>query len=212
MHERGSTDQRLAQVERVLVLGAGLAELSAARALTQLGYQVVVLEARERVGGRCWTVDNVELGAQWIHSTEGNPIRILARELGLATLFVGGDSTYVGGWEQLTLLGRGGLELDVEDKQRSILAADAFDEPFWPRDRYAFGCIGRPVDESPTCILNLWKTQRFQRFLLAFPESMRAHCSMRQFSACWSTRPVFVRAMTSVSASFAPPRTGLSNN
>jgi hypothetical protein len=35
-----------------------------------------------------------------------------------------------------------------------------FDEPFWPRDQYAFGCVGAPVDRFPTCVLNLWKTHR----------------------------------------------------
>ncbi len=78
-----------------------------------------MLEARGRVGGRCWTVDKVDLGAQWIHSTEGNPISNVARELGLATIFVGGDSTYTGGWENLW------LPLTQDGKLRSILAADA---------------------------------------------------------------------------------------
>ena len=39
----------------VVVIGAGISGLSAADALTQLGYDVVVLEAKDRVGGRLWT-------------------------------------------------------------------------------------------------------------------------------------------------------------
>jgi monoamine oxidase len=123
MHEGDSPRLRL--IKRVLVLGAGIAGLAAARALSQLGYEVTVLEARNRIGGRCWTVDGVELGAQWIHSTEGNPISTLARDLGLSTLFVGGDSTYLGGWDELQLVGSLGHELDLEAKQHSILIADS---------------------------------------------------------------------------------------
>ena len=116
---------RTREIKRVLVLGAGVAGLTAARALSQLGYEVTVLEARDRIGGRCWTVDDVDLGAQWIHSTEGNPISTLAHELGLSTLFVGGDSTYLGGWEELQLVWSFGHELDLETKQHGILIADA---------------------------------------------------------------------------------------
>ncbi len=42
----------------MVVVGAGLAGLSAARALHQLGYEVVVLEGRDRPGGRCWLAAN----------------------------------------------------------------------------------------------------------------------------------------------------------
>jgi monoamine oxidase len=41
---------------RVIILGAGLAGLVAAYELNKVGYECVVLEARDRLGGRCWTV------------------------------------------------------------------------------------------------------------------------------------------------------------
>jgi len=109
---------------RVLVIGAGISGLGAARALHDLGYEVEVVEARERLGGRIWTVDRIDYGAHWIHGTEGNPITQLARTLELPTLFVGGDSTYTGGWQQLTFNSGGATVFGDEEKRRSILAAD----------------------------------------------------------------------------------------
>ncbi len=55
---------------KVVVIGAGMAGLAAASELHALGCKVIVLEARDRIGGRCWT-DNVDgriidLGAGWI--------------------------------------------------------------------------------------------------------------------------------------------------
>ncbi|MBI1386613.1 MAG: NAD(P)-binding protein [Rhizobiales bacterium] len=73
--------------ERIVVVGAGLAGLGAARMLAAGGAEVIVLEARERIGGRIHTSRNwpdvpVDLGASWIHGTKGNPLTALAREAG----------------------------------------------------------------------------------------------------------------------------------
>ncbi|PSP15651.1 MAG: monoamine oxidase [Cyanobacteria bacterium QS_8_64_29] len=73
--------------ERVLVLGAGMAGLAAARQLARWGYRVTLLEARDHVGGRVCTDRSlgvpVDLGANWIHGTQGNPIAALAQRLGV---------------------------------------------------------------------------------------------------------------------------------
>ena len=77
---------RKSQSKRVLVIGAGLAGLAAARELQDQGLDVVVVEARDRIGGRVWTStlwDSVaiDLGASWIHGVQGNPLTDLAVEI-----------------------------------------------------------------------------------------------------------------------------------
>ena len=58
----------------VLVLGAGMAGLAAARALSERGVRTLVLEARDRVGGRVYSLQTaqgvVELGAEFVHGRD----------------------------------------------------------------------------------------------------------------------------------------------
>jgi monoamine oxidase len=84
----------------VVVVGAGLAGLSAARRIAAAGRRVVVLEARNRVGGR--TLNHpipgghvADLGGTWIGPTQ-DAVAALAAELGLATFhqFDDGDVVY----------------------------------------------------------------------------------------------------------------------
>ena len=58
----------------VIIIGAGVAGLAAARELSRANFNVTVLEARNRIGGRVYTHDSVELGAEFIH---GKPTCLL---------------------------------------------------------------------------------------------------------------------------------------
>lgn len=61
----------------VVIIGGGAAGVAAARRLREAGVEALIVEARERLGGRAWTVDvggfPVDLGCGWLHSAERNP-------------------------------------------------------------------------------------------------------------------------------------------
>jgi len=79
----------LASEVDVAVIGAGAAGIAAARRLAGAGgVSVLVLEGRNRPGGRAWTVDAggcpADLGCEWLHSADRNVLVPLAERLGLA--------------------------------------------------------------------------------------------------------------------------------
>src|SRR5215208_4893719 len=80
----------------VVVLGAGAAGLAAAQELSQGGLRVVVLEARDSIGGRIFTQHvpghplPIELGAEFIHGRPPESFA-LAEQAGLLVYEINGD-------------------------------------------------------------------------------------------------------------------------
>ena len=71
----------------IVVVGAGAAGIAAARESVRAGLKTIVLEARDRVGGRAHTILDgrggvLDLGCEWLHSADRNPLVALAQELG----------------------------------------------------------------------------------------------------------------------------------
>ena len=93
----------------VIILGAGAAGLSAAAALSQSQLRYIVLEARDRIGGRIYSQEKKELGAELIH---GDSASLLAfskpRTLSVENL----DLPSIGLW--------GGREIAAADYQKRV--------------------------------------------------------------------------------------------
>ena len=113
--------------ERVLVIGAGMAGLVAARLLHDSGFKVTVLEARDRLGGRTWTDDRigapVDLGGSWVHGVDGNPLTLWCEKLGVELVENQGDRLLIDpratartrdGQRKRAVLGRAAFKTAIE--------------------------------------------------------------------------------------------------
>ena len=146
-------------VGRVVVVGAGLAGLAAARTLTDAGRDVIVVEARDRVGGRVWSVplengEIAELGAEWIMPGD-TELERWAERFGIALVASGVDYLPARRARSRRLepggpgrLPRGGRRRVVASSVRRDRRPDPRDVPRRPSDapgagRERCGCVCR---------------------------------------------------------------------
>jgi monoamine oxidase len=138
---------------RVVVAGAGLAGLSAARHLSEADWEVTVLEARREVGGRVrsTTLPNgeiAELGAEWIDGRD-ETVRALAGRLGVSLIPAGVDfmRREVAVGVPVTLAEQGRLEVIAAEALSRIGAAE--------RARSTAGAFvaGLPIGEAQRAFL-----------------------------------------------------------
>src|ERR1700712_3301803 len=107
----------------VAIIGAGAAGLGAAHALAQSGLSILVLEARDRVGGRAHTIMatpdiTFDLGCGWLHSADKNSFVAIANDLNFEI-----DKTRPPWREQSFDTG-----FPLKDRQEFIAALDEFYE------------------------------------------------------------------------------------
>lgn len=83
----------------VIVVGAGMAGLVAARLLHDSGCHVTVLEARNRLGGRIWTDQRwgapCDLGASWVHGADHNPLSTWCQAIGIELAITSEETRFV---------------------------------------------------------------------------------------------------------------------
>ncbi|GMI74036.1 polyamine oxidase 4 [Hibiscus trionum] len=118
---QGIERQKEPAVPSVIVIGGGISGLAAARALTDASLKVILLESRQRLGGRIHTDYTfgcpVDMGASWLHGVcNENPLAPLICSLGLKLYRTSGDNSvlYDHDLESYTLFDMDGRKVPQE--------------------------------------------------------------------------------------------------
>lgn len=82
--------------QTIIVVGAGISGLAAAKKLKEQGFNVIILEAQDKVGGRLRSNRTLGIafdeGASWIHGVNNNPLTTLAKQAGMHSAFTDDES------------------------------------------------------------------------------------------------------------------------
>jgi len=151
----------------VIVVGAGIAGLVAARDVRRSGAEVLVLEARDRVGGRTWSTEfpavqaRVELGAEWVAPAVHTALTKELARYGIQLLDADGPDSRDEEWAPVPSPEVAAAFTEVLDRCDTDSAGIVFDDPGWYRAATQF--------DTPTAtyVARLTDDQRVRDYFLA---------------------------------------------
>jgi len=152
----------------VIVIGAGIAGLAAARRLKDLGYAVVVLEATAAVGGRIrtdWSLGApFELGAGWIHRPDGNPVSGLAKAINAKTYLTSDES-----YQVFTGAGAAVPRREIDARYRDLMALYKRIDDTFDRDQPLSEAVRKVSPQSLEDPVLRWMMSAYTEFSTGGP-------------------------------------------